>query len=92
MTRNRNIDHDIELVLDVLNEAMIWCPSDYDNEKPSMVRDAIEVVERISVENANLKALVKRLTDVAQDLSGCTSDPGTEALAAIYCGKNLIYG
>ena len=44
-------------------------------------------LERLTQENANLKALVKRLTDVAEDLSGCTSDPGTEALAAIYCGK-----
>lgn len=40
----------------------------------------------------NLRALVKRLTDVAESLASESADPGTEALAAIYCGRNLIYG
>lgn len=44
------------------------------------------------IEIANLRALVTRLTNVAQDLAGCTTDPGTEALAAIHCGRNFIYG
>lgn len=39
-----------------------------------------------------LRALVTRLTNVAQDLASALPDPGTEALAAIYCGKNFIYG
>lgn len=39
-----------------------------------------------------LRALVKRLTDVAEDLASNSSDPGTEALAAIYCGRHGIYG
>lgn len=39
-----------------------------------------------------LRALVTRLTDVAENLAGELSDPGTEALAAIYCGRNVIYG
>lgn len=43
-------------------------------------------------EAAKLRALVKRLTDVAEDLARVTPDPGTEALAAIYCGRHLIYG
>jgi hypothetical protein len=43
-------------------------------------------------ENDNLRALVTRLTDVAANLAGELPDPGTEALAAIYCGRNLIYG
>ena len=40
----------------------------------------------------NLRALVMRLTNVAEDLSRATRDPGTEALAAIYCGRHFIYG
>ncbi len=52
----------------------------------------IKEVARLRAENANLRGLVKRLTDVAEDLSSCTADPGSEALAAIYCGRNLIYG
>jgi len=51
--------------------------------------DQIECAE---AEIANLKALVKRLTDVAADLAREMLDPGAEALAAIHCGRNLIYG
>lgn len=47
---------------------------------------------RLDAENANLKALVARLTDNLENFVRESSDPGTEALAAIYCGRNLIYG
>ena len=40
----------------------------------------------------SLRALVSRLTDVADDLAAQLYDPGAEALSAIYCGRNLIYG
>jgi len=49
-------------------------------------------VVRLEKENADLKRLVGRLTLVAEDLAAGTFDPGAEALAAIYCGRNLIYG
>lgn len=39
-----------------------------------------------------LRALVTRLTNVAQDLASGLTDPGTEALAAIHCGRHFIYG
>ena len=40
----------------------------------------------------SLRALVSRLTDVATNLAAELPDPGTEALAAIYCGRHFIYG
>lgn len=39
-----------------------------------------------------LRALVTRLTSVAADLASAMPDPCTEALAAIHCGRNFIYG
>ena len=52
----------------------------------------LEAVTNDAEEAVKLRALVKRLTDVAEDLASNSSDPGTEALAAIYCGRNFIYG
>lgn len=49
-------------------------------------------VAALASECVNLRALVKRLTDVADALASESSDPGTEALAAIHCGRHLIYG
>lgn len=49
-------------------------------------------VDAVTAENASLKKLVWRLTE---SLSICVQelpDPGTEALAAIHCGRHLIYG
>lgn len=43
-------------------------------------------------EIVHLRALVTRLTNVADNLASELTDPGTEALAAIYCGRNFIYG
>lgn len=43
-------------------------------------------------EIAQLRALVTRLTEAAESLARESSDPGSEALAAIYCGKHFIYG
>lgn len=43
-------------------------------------------------ENANLRRLVGRLTLSLEDQVRDNPDPGTEALAAIYCGRHLIYG
>lgn len=57
-----------------------------------LARDAHAEVLRLEAENANLKRLVGRVTE---NLSLCVeeiSDPGAEALTAIYCGRNLIYG
>lgn len=41
------ITRDIELVRDALQESMIWCPSEWDNEKPCLIRDAMEAFERL---------------------------------------------
>lgn len=54
--------------------------------------DQATTIGQMNREISNLRALVTRLTNVAQDLAGGTSDPGTEALAAIHCGRNFIYG
>ena len=43
-------------------------------------------------EAAKLRTLLKRVTDAAESLAREVSDPGTEALAAIHCGRNRIYG
>ena len=43
-------------------------------------------------ENENLRKLVDRLTDNLENFVRESSDPGTEALAAIHCGRNFIYG
>lgn len=51
-----------------------------------------ELIERASKEIEQLRALVTRLTNVADDLARGLSDPGTEALAAIHCGRHFIYG
>lgn len=48
--------------------------------------------DRKDIEIAQLRALVTRLTNVAQDLASGMTDPGTEALAAIHCGRHFIYG
>jgi hypothetical protein len=47
---------------------------------------------RLRAENERLRALVTRLTDVSRCLAAELPDPGTEALAAIYCGERFIYG
>lgn len=39
--------YDIELVREALREAMIWAPSEHDNEKPCLIRDALEAFERV---------------------------------------------
>ena len=44
------------------------------------------------MEIVNLRRLVTRLTNVAEDLAGGLVDPGSEAFAAIYCGKHFLYG
>lgn len=48
--------------------------------------------EAEAVEIEQLRALVTRLTNVAATLAGELTDPGTEALAAIHCGRHFIYG
>lgn len=48
--------------------------------------------ERALDEIQSLRALVMRLTDVAANLASELPDPGAEALAAIHCGRHLIYG
>lgn len=40
----------------------------------------------------HLRALVTRLTDVSANLAAELADPGTEAMAAIHCGRHFIYG
>lgn len=50
-----------------------------------VVRDKDAEIER-------LRDLVSRLTDAAENLAREVPDPGTEALAAIHCGRNFIYG
>lgn len=49
-------------------------------------------LRRKDAEIINLRALVTRLTNVVENLAGELSDPGTEALAAVHCGRNFIYG
>jgi cell division protein FtsB len=51
----------------------------------------MEIIESQKAEIERLRALVTRLTDVAQDLASGLSDPGSEALAAIHCGRYFIY-
>ena len=48
--------------------------------------------DRKDIEIAQLRGLVTRLTNVADDLARGLPDPGTEALAAIHCGRHFIYG
>lgn len=43
-----------------------------------------------TVTRAELVAEYRRLIDVCEDLIRNTSDPGTEALAAIYCSKAVL--
>lgn len=43
-------------------------------------------------ENENLRKLVGRLTDNLENFVRESADPGTEALAAIHCGRNFVYG
>jgi uncharacterized protein (DUF2267 family) len=46
-TAKAELHRDIDLVREALSESMIWVPSEWDNEKPCMVRDAQEAFERI---------------------------------------------
>jgi hypothetical protein len=44
-----------------------------------------------AAEIERLRSLVTWLTNVAENLAGELTDPGTEALAAIHCGRHFIY-
>jgi hypothetical protein len=57
-----------------------------------LAQDAHTEVLRLEAENANLKRLVGRLTESLSLCAADLPDPGTEALAAIHCGRHLIYG
>jgi hypothetical protein len=79
-------------VVDIANFAMII----HQNREPARIErhfgDPAATIVRLSAERQNLRALITRLTSVAENLARETSDPGVEALAAIHCGRNFIYG
>lgn len=75
-----------------LRRALMKRISDYGCGRIEIHTAVLEAVTNDAEEAAKLRAMVKRLTDVAEDLARATPDPGTEALAAIYCGRHLIYG
>lgn len=51
-----------------------------------------ELLHSAAGEIEYLRGLVARLTNVAVDLAAGPADPGSEALAAIHCGRNFLYG
>jgi hypothetical protein len=55
-------------------------------------RGRLETMSAGDDENAKLRALVARLTDKLEDFVREVEDPGADAFAAIYCGRNFIYG
>lgn len=59
---------------------------------PRSIYPEHEMILMMADEIEQLRALVKRVTDVAANLAEDFLDPGTEALAAIHCGRNMIYG
>lgn len=71
----------------------------WDNDEASaLTNEGAREIERLRdlsgarwAEIEQLRALVSRLTGVARDLAAGVPDPGTEALAAIYCGEHFVY-
>lgn len=75
----------------VLRRALRKRISDYGIGRVEVHTAVLEAVTNDAEEAAKLRALVARLTSVAANLARETTDPGTEALAAIHCGRHLIY-
>lgn len=48
-------------------------------------------ISKRDAEIERLRALVTRLTNVAQGMAEDRFDPGAEAMAAIHCGRHFIY-